>query len=275
MKCGSLITKSKINSTSNLLRHMKLCIGRDYSLKISKHYRAVGGGGADCCNGRNMVTDRIVGESSNEVIDSDEVDIFIKPARILISGYSGSGKSFFTGLLIKKYLDKFSQVIISGSTNFPVIKHPKIKFSETVFDPFQDEEISSGKSHTLLVYDDLMFDLKAQPLLAKIFSKCRHSSISAIYLSQNLYFQNTYYRAIALNCSFFVLLKSRDIAQVAHFSRSTFSKEQQASFMQTYRESVENVEYGHLLIDFTKSTSSKLRVRGNVVGPDPEFCVEL
>ena len=48
-------------------------------------------------------------------IQNVDVDIFNLPARLLITGCSGSGKSFFISRLLRKYKTYFNQIIVIGS----------------------------------------------------------------------------------------------------------------------------------------------------------------
>ena len=45
-----------------------------------------------------------------------ELNLFTQPARILIAGYSGGGKSVLASKLIRKYRSAFDKVVVIGST---------------------------------------------------------------------------------------------------------------------------------------------------------------
>ena len=157
-----------------------------------------------------------------EVVPASSVDIFNKPARILVSGFSGCGKSVLVGKIIKKYIDSFTEIIISGSENFPVEAHPKIIIhsGERAYDPFA-QNINDGK-HRLLIYDDYMLDNESGKTIAKVYIKGRHLSSSCIYIAQNILHNSLCHKAIALNCCYFLLLRMRNIAQIKHFARFFF-----------------------------------------------------
>ena len=186
-----------------------------------------------------------------EVVDAFSIDLFNKPARILVAGFSGCGKSVLVGKIIKKYIDAFTEIVISGSENFPVEFNPKITLhsGDHAYDPFT-QNVNDGK-HRLLIYDDFMLDNESGKTIAKVFIKGRHLSLSCIYIAQNILHNSPYHRAISLNCSYFILLRMRNIAQIKHFARSFLDKSKIESFVEVYRKYVEERAHSHLLIDFT------------------------
>ena len=50
-----------------------------------------------------------------EKISQCDINIFYKPARILIAGFSGSGKSTFVVNLLRKYRSSFNKVFVLGA----------------------------------------------------------------------------------------------------------------------------------------------------------------
>ena len=70
-------------------------------------------------------------------IHAVDVDIFNLPARLLISGCSGSGKSFFISRLLRKYRSYFTQIIVIGS-NLENCEDLQIKRDDT-FNPLVDD----------------------------------------------------------------------------------------------------------------------------------------
>ena len=69
-------------------------------------------------------------------VTEDVLDIFNKPARLLMSGLSGSGNSTFICDLIDKYKNKFQSVIVSGNDQ-GISKELNIEFSSEL-NPFQE-----------------------------------------------------------------------------------------------------------------------------------------
>ena len=72
-----------------------------------------------------------------ERVTEKEIDIFTKPARLIVSGASGCGKSFFVSRLIRKYRAKFDSVIVIGA-NLENIEDLNIKRDDS-FNPLVEE----------------------------------------------------------------------------------------------------------------------------------------
>lgn len=212
-------------------------------------------------------------EEEAVVITEDQLNIFSKPARILIGGYSSSGKTFFTLQLLEKYGSLFDNVIICGLEPSELkSKHSNISFKTGLYDPFIDDDLQ-GK--TLMIVDDLMDNKHYLKVVAKVFSKGRHKKISCIFISQNLYLQDQSYRTISLNASHFVLFKCRDISQISHFARTFIEKEKQSNFISCYRKHVLEKDYGYIIIDFDKKHNSPLLIRTDLFSDNFELCIKL
>ena len=114
-------------------------------------------------------------------VTQEELDIFSKPARLLISGYSGSGKSTFISRLIKKYRHKFNRVIVLGS-ELDISKEFNVEFNND-FNPFQE----FLRDSTLLIFDDIIYNKKLLTLAGEVFIRGRHLNISSILVTQNIF----------------------------------------------------------------------------------------
>ena len=209
-----------------------------------------------------------------ETYSVSDLDIFIKPARILISGFSNSGKTYLVTELIKKYTCKFNQIKVCGIPSID-FQDRKLSYCESTYDPLQDDTIDG---EVLVVYDDSMLDDHCLKIAATLFSKGRHKSISTIFITQNLFIPSKYYRVISLNASHVIIFKIRDISQISYFGRTFLDSTHYKKFLDVYRKYVTNKEYGYLLIDFTKSSASKLFIRFNITAnniDNYERCIVL
>ena len=63
-----------------------------------------------------------------ESVHASELNIFKSTARLFVTGYSSYGKSYLVGKLIERYINEFDEILISGSNNFPVTPHLKIRY---------------------------------------------------------------------------------------------------------------------------------------------------
>ena len=203
-----------------------------------------------------------------DTVRIDDVSIFANNARIFVTGFSNSGKSFLVGQLIMKYIDSFDEVILSGAEHFPVQKHKKIRHhtGDIAFNPLSRK----SKTRLLVVYDDYMMDNVSMKIIGNVFCRGRHSNISSIYLNQSLYHNNPYHRTIALNSTHFLILRLRDINQLRYFGKTFLGKHQIDRFIEIYNTNIALHTYPHLLVDFTQTSNSKLMLRTNITGPGYE-----
>ena len=195
-------------------------------------------------------------------IDSSDIDIFNKPARVIIAGFSNSGKSFFTSKLLQNYKNKFDKIILYGS-ELENSEGLEIEHNEG-YDPFS-ENISK---HTLLIFDDTIFNKALIKLAAKLFTKGRHINCSTIFITQNIFLKDNDFRIISLNATHVFLFPMRDLNQIKLYGSTLLSKTQLDSFVNLYQKLVLKKKYGYLMIDFTQSYDSPLRLRSNILGEE-------
>lgn len=211
-----------------------------------------------------------------EGVKSEALNLFYTNSRILIGGYSGSGKSVLVGKIVAKYNNSFKNIIISSpSESFPVNNNSKIIYHNGVnaFDPFSTTESLEGR--TLIIYDDCMLESHSEKTIATVFARGRHKNISAMFITQNIYYPSKFHRSIALNCTHFLLLKMRDISQIQYFGRTFLEKDKVREFVAIYKKYVENRLYGYILIDFTTPSTSKLMIRTNIVDAQYEKTIVI
>ena len=164
-------------------------------------------------------------------INESELDIFKNHARILISGYSGGGKSWLASKIIKKYSYKFDHIIVLGSNLENVNNLVK---RDDSFDPY----VEKPEGRILCIFDDFLFSKPLLQLAAKLAIDGRHLQISTLFLSQNLIFNNNFYRIITLNLTGHFLFKTRDQGQISYFGRTFLSKDKIESFLNLYKKVV-------------------------------------
>lgn len=202
------------------------------------------------------------------IINENDISLFNKPHRILISGFSGSGKSFFTSNLIKKYRSNFKRVIVIGSDLENVHDLNVERLDD--FNPFDLDEGEIGE-HILLIFDDIIYQKKLLKLAGEVFIRGRHLNISCILLTQNLFINDPNFRTLALNVTHLILFRMRCIVQLTTFARTFLNKTEIESFLKLYKKIVLGVnKYGYLLVDFTTDSESILKLRSNIIGEEYE-----
>ena len=193
-------------------------------------------------------------------VTDNQIDLFIEPARLLLAGNSGSGKSWFISRLINKYKDKFKTIVIVGSDLENI--DSDIVTRRDSFNPLIDDFIAP----LLIVYDDILYNKKLVENASETFIRGRHLNISSIFLSQNLYYNDKNYRVISMNCTHVILFRIRCLKQISLFASGMLSDSLIDSFKRLYKRHVLKNKYSYLLIDFNKDIDNDiLAIRTNVV----------
>ena len=128
------------------------------------------------------------------------IDLFHNPARIIIAGYSNSGKSEMCSNLIKKYHDKFDTILYYGVNSHDLQNNPdineKLHISSEIVNPFD----YSYNGNTLFILDDCFLEAIESKFVVNALTKGRHENFSTIFITQNIFFSGKFPRSIALNC---------------------------------------------------------------------------
>ena len=206
-----------------------------------------------------------------EFVNASDLTLFQRPNRLLLSGYSNSGKSYFVSNLIRKYRSVFSKVIVIGS-DLEFVKDLNI-IRDDSYDPFSEDFEIDG--HILLIFDDIICNPALVKLASKVFIKGRHKNISPIFITQNLFTNDKNFRVLALNVTHIVLFKMRDLRQISFLAKSFLIDSQIEAFINLYKRIVLKKQYGYLLIDYDADLDSKLRIRSNILNEDYERCFVL
>ena len=202
-------------------------------------------------------------------VSSSDLNLFEKPARIIISGYSGSGKSFLCSQLIRKYEHLFDHIICVGSV-LENLENVEIEYKDE-FDPFENEL----KGKTLIVWDDLVFNKPQMRIIANSYIKSRHLNVSNIFLVQSIFIADPLYRVISSNTNFFILMKTRDQVQIARFASTFLPKLKIDKFVKLHTKLTSENSRAYILVDFNFSVENPMLLRTNIVGGAYEKCFLL
>ena len=206
----------------------------------------------------------------SDTISSDEIDIFKTNARILCTGSSGVGKSQLINELIIENHHKFDKIFIIGPPNDNILERSNILKEKIVkLDPFptlqEINEFGEGL-HKLVLLDDVYIKALSDINVLSYYTHGRHSNISPILISQNLFGKGKYSRDIVLNCSHIILLKTRDLSQFSILSRQIYGKGLSSKLPDVYKFISKRYSYPHLLIDLSSTIKENLELRSNIVG---------
>lgn len=202
----------------------------------------------------------------NKFFNLQDVNIFANPSRIIIAGYSNSGKSEMCKKLILKYEKQFDHIIYCGVDSHELqnsnIKH-KFQTYNHIVNPFDHVELIDRG--LLIVIDDLFEEAINTKSIVDTFTKGRHKKISVVFITQNIFANGKYSRSIALNTSHFILMRNRDLAQVENIGRQVYGKGKSGILVEIYKKALSYNKYGYLLIDLSPNTPTDLQLRTNIV----------
>ena len=210
-----------------------------------------------------------------ETINIDDYKIPV-PARFMIIGPSGSGKSFFTAQMIRQHETMFRKKADKIIYYYSIIQPFMTKLLEEVpimelhqgFDPelYKDRDPST---HLVLIIDDLMQEENLYPELSSLFTRySRHLNITVLYLCQNAYFKgNTaavrYGRDVLSNASEMVLFRNpRDSLASLSIGRAAYPHAYR--WFKAVLADATKKSYSYLYLSFHPETSEKLMVRSNI-----------
>ena len=200
-----------------------------------------------------------------------ELPKLVHPSTCLISGPTGSGKSFFVKNLIvhNMYTPRPEQVIYCYGVYQPLFKTLKnVIFEEGL--PSYLNEIQNA----LIIVDDLMSELGSDQRLSKLFTRgSHHRNISIIFIVQNIFHQAKEMRNINLNSHYLILYKNpRDKSQVMHLARQILPGKTRA-FQEIFDDATRPA-YGYLMIDLRPETQERLRMRTGIFPDDIYYVYE-
>ena len=211
----------------------------------------------------------MVMEGSRVSFPESSTDIFNNPSRIIIAGFSNSGKSELCRKLIEKYHETFHHILYCGVDSHTLQDNDDIKskltVSREILNPFDYSHLGS----ILFILDDCFLEAVEDKNVVNAFTKGRHESISTIFITQNLFFSGKHSRNIALNCSHYILMKNRDLGQIEAIGRQLYGKGKGSDFLKIYKKALSVNIYGYLLVDFAANTPEQLRLRTNITQETP------
>ena len=205
----------------------------------------------------------------NKTINQDQIDIFNKNARIVICGGSFTGKSKLCSDLILFYKDKFDIIIIANSPNKDELLTAlnlgeKVVIHDTIPSISQINDYYHG--HKLIVLDDNYMESFNSKEVLSFFTRGRHSNISIILITHNLFVTKAKYsRDISLNMTHVILMKLRDLNQVQILGKQIFGKKESQKVLDIYKYIVETYKYPDMLIDLSINSIKEIEIRSNII----------
>ena len=120
-----------------------------------------------------------------------------------------------------------------------------------------------GSKRNIYIIDDLMQSVSGNLLGENFFTNGRHSNLSVVFISQNLFYTGKKCRSISLNSTYIVVFKNpRDQSQIRHLACQMFPSK--PKFLQAAYEEETKDPYWYLFLDFHPNSPEFARVRGNI-----------
>lgn len=196
------------------------------------------------------------------------------PFTMIIAGPTSCGKSQLVFKLIKGVDEMVTPKIhdiyycySQWQDGFDEMVKLGVKFNKGLLsEDFLFEDKRDVTKHGLVIIDDLM-DPEYVPTIMKLFTVgSHHRSLSVIFITQNLFFNNPAFRTLSLNAHYLVVFKNpRDMSQIGHISKQAFPG--QKSFLTEVYNSETKEKHSYILLDFKQSTPNELRVRNSITTP--------
>ena len=191
------------------------------------------------------------------------------PFTMLVCGPSSCGKSVFTRRLL-------ANKAAFGNPPKKIVWCYGVWQDEFKNDDFEyhrglpTEEILE-EGNMVLVLDDLMQQAKSSQVVSDIFTKLsHHRNITCICLMQNLFPKGSEIRNISLNSNYIVVMKNtRDQMQIRHLARQIYPGN--SKFLIDAYQNATIQPYSYLLLDFTHSIATDLKVRTGILPGETYF----
>lgn len=192
-------------------------------------------------------------------ITSDNLNLFNHNSRLLINGFSNSGKTRLCINILKKYIKSIDTIILANNPNSQEIHNEKdlaSKIDILEYTPSISELKDNYVGHKVIVLDDNYLANFNSKIVLSYFVHGRHSNVSVILICQNLFVPKAKYaRDISLNATHFILLRLRDLNQIQILASQIFGKKNSIQVLEIYKFIHKNYKWGHLLIDVSQSST--------------------
>lgn len=188
---------------------------------------------------------------------------------MLVSGPTGSGKTFW----LKKLIKQRKQIC------YPPPEEIFYYYGEyqPLFDQLDDVKFIKGLPHAefpssntrkWIIIDDLMTDASQSSKISDLFTKgSHHRNLSVILIVQNFFVRGKEQRNITLNAQYIVLFKNpRDKSLATSIARQMYPN--RTRWFQKIFEDATSKPYSYLLIDLKPETSEEIRLLTHIFGEE-------
>lgn len=201
---------------------------------------------------------------------SSPVDLRLKcHFSMIVCGASNCGKTTWVYNLLRKRQDVFNCNLANVTWFYNIWQESYEKNKDVVSQYVQGmctmEWLENNSTQDMtIVIDDMAMD--ATEDTAKIFTAgSHHFRVNVIFITQNLFPKNKYFRDISLNTTYLVLFKSVvDKMQIKTFS-IRYMPGRSKTFMDIYNQATKK-PHSYLLLDNHQETEDNYRILSNFLG---------
>ena len=190
-----------------------------------------------------------------------------------IVGPSGSGKTHFVCKLLqnpKYFKSKFNKIYWhqggGGESGLTKLEFGKLK-NIKVINGFDQDWSTRLQKGDVIIIDDLYQEANKESDFNNLFTKiARHTEVTVIFITQNLFHQGGNHRTRNINVHYLVVFKNpRDQTVVDFIARQAFPNNRNF-LLESFQDATKN-SHGYLFLDFTQQCPDDLRVSTDIFNP--------
>lgn len=202
---------------------------------------------------------------------------FISPFNKIISGSSQTGKTHY----IKKLLEHKASLMTNPPKKvFLFYKLKQDVYNEMVSSNLVDEliDVSSqfptldeiyemlrpykDEGGSLMIFDDILSDI-TKDFQQMFCNASHHLNCSIIFVTQNLFQSNKYFRTMSLNAHYFTIMRNaRDKQQISILGKQ-FSPNNVNYVVESYSDATKN-KFSYLVLDFHPNSNPSIGLRTRI-----------
>jgi len=196
----------------------------------------------------------------------------ISPFRLLLAGPSGCGKTTWMYTFLKEHENIMetppAKIIIYYEIWQPIydsIREKKLadfQKGAPTSEEIKNLDIYAPVGGTLVIIDDQVLSVNKE--IAQIFSvTARHSYVSLIFMTQNLFSKDKFFRDISLQSTYMVLFKNpRDMSTIRHIAQQIMPLN--VPFIVSSFNHAISKPFSYFFIDLHQKTEDHIRFRTNI-----------